>query len=130
MSRERPRVLLVDDDATITEITAFRLKLLGYEVHCAQNGEEAFAAIEQELPDAIVLEMRLPGMDGCEVATRLSNDEKTTDIPIIAFTSETDPVEMKRAYAAGAEEYVVKPYDPAVLQRKLEKLLEGVDSSN
>jgi CheY-like chemotaxis protein len=123
MSQERPRVLLVDDDTTVAEITAYRLELLGYSVQAANTGEAALQAIENERPDAVVVDLQLPGMDGIEVTTRLSNDERTSGIPVIAFSSDADLATVQKAFGAGARDYVVKPYDPVVLERKLEKLL-------
>ena len=123
MSRERPVVLLVEDDPVTADITAYRLELLGYRVQFASSAEEAWTLVEQEVPDAVVLEMLMPGMNGFELSTRLKNDERTSGVPIIAFSSEADLAHVKRAYAAGARDYVVKPYDPVVLEQKLERLL-------
>jgi CheY-like chemotaxis protein len=123
MSSERPRVLLVDDDATVAEITAYRLELLGYSVQATNSGEAALQAIEQQKPDAVVLDLKLPGIDGIEVTSRLSNDERTSRIPVIAFSSDADLATVQKAFGAGAKDYVVKPYDPVVLEQKLEKLI-------
>ncbi len=130
MKHARRRVLLVDMDETVATITKFRLELLGYRVQHVATGEEAFAAIASERPDAIVLEMFIPGLDGFEVTSRLHNDEHTSDIPIIAFSSDADLAHVQRAFQAGAKEFVVKPFDPIVLERKLEQLLAQAPALN
>ena len=130
MALTRRRVLLVDKDETVATITKFRLELLGYRVEHVASGDEAVAAVACERPDAIVLEMFMPGLDGFEVTSRLHNDERTSDIPIIAFSSDADLGHVQRAFQAGAKEFVVKPFDPIVLERKLEQLLAGKPALN
>lgn len=130
MSPDQRKVLLVENDRTVAEITKFRLELLGYRVHFVDSADAVFAAVESDRPDAIVMELQIAGMDGFELSTRLRNDERTSGIPIVAFSSNADLGHVQRAFAAGATEYVVKPYDPVVLERKLDKLLSVKHSQN
>jgi len=123
MPQEAAQILLVEEDRTLADITAFRLELLGYMVRCAHSAEEALDALDHELPDVIILDLYLPGMDGLELTNRLSNDHRTCGIPVMAFSSDSDLGKVQRAYAAGVKDYLLTPYDPAVLERKLEKLL-------
>lgn len=128
MRRETPSILLVEEEPTLAELTAFRLELLGYIVTCVHSAEEALAAVDRQRPDVIVLDLFLPGIDGLELANRLSNDPRTSDIPLMAFSADGDLSRVQRAYAAGVKEYLLVPYDPAVLEQKLEKLLAGVNA--
>ena len=123
MPPEAAQILLIEEDRTLADITAFRLELLGYTVRCAHSAEEALEALERELPEVIILDLYLPGMDGLELTNRLSNDHRTCDIPVMAFSSDSDLGKVQRAYAAGVKDFLLTPYDPAVLERKLEKLL-------
>ncbi len=123
MSLETPNIMLVEEDEILADLTSFRLELLGYRVDIRRNAEAALDAIHQSPPDLIVLDLYLPGMDGVELINRLKMDEATAGIPIMAFSIESDLDVVTRAHAAGADDYLVTPYDPAVLQEKIAALL-------
>jgi CheY-like chemotaxis protein len=115
-------ILFVEEDATLLEITAFRLELLGYEVVRQQSAERALEWLRQQLPTLIIVDHVLPGMDGIEFINRLSNDIRTSDIPVMFLSTNADLEDVQRAYNAGADEYLVIPYDPIVLESKVERL--------
>ena len=123
MRTDTPRVLLIEEEPTLAEIKAFRLELLGYQVTCANSAAETTEKLAEDLPDAILLGLSLSGMDGIELANRISNDERTHGVPIMALSSDADLSKVQRAFAAGAKEFLVTPYDPSVLENKLERLL-------
>ena len=123
MPTDTPRILLIEEEPTLAEITAFRLELLGYQVECAATAQDVMAKLNQNLPNAILLGLSLSGMDGIELANRVSNDERTHNIPIMVLSSDADLTKVQRAFAAGAKEFLVTPYDPSVLEGKLERLL-------
>jgi CheY-like chemotaxis protein len=123
MTSDAAMVLLVEKDAITAEITAYRLELLGYRVRSANSADELLAVIEEEVPAAIVLDMQMHGVNGLELSARLKSAERTANVPIVAFSDDADLALVKRAYAAGAREFVVKPYDPVILEQKLERLL-------
>ncbi len=123
MPTDMPRVLLIEEEPTLAEITAFRLELLGYQVDCAATPLEVTAKLDAALPNAILLGLSLSGMDGIDLANRISNDERTHNIPIMALSAEADLTKVQRAFAAGAKEFLVTPYDPSVLEGKLERML-------
>ena len=123
MSNRAPRVLLIEEDGVLAEVTGFRLDLLGFSVETVVSAEAAFAFLDRELPDAIILDPVLPGMDGIELTNRLSNDPRTSRIPIMVVSTNADLNEVQRAHAAGAKDYLVIPYDPIMLEQKLEALL-------
>lgn len=120
--KKRKRILLLEAEPILAEITAFRLELLGYQVDRASSANEAFDAIDQQRPDLIMVDMLLPGSNGYDVIDRLSNDERTTGIPVMALSSNADLDEVQRAFLCGAKDYLVIPYDPVVLEEKLEKM--------
>ena len=92
----------------------------GYEITEAENGEEALAAIENERPDLILMDIQLPIMDGYTATRRIKDNPALRSIPIIAITSY---VEEQRAQAAGCDEYVPEPYSPRQLLAKINQYL-------
>jgi CheY-like chemotaxis protein len=122
MPEHSPQILLVEEDRTLLEITAFRLELLGYGVVTQQSAERALEWLREHLPTLIIVDQVLPGMDGVEFINRLSNDTRTSEIPIMFLSANADLEDVQRAYNAGADEYLVIPYDPLVLEAKVERL--------
>jgi CheY-like chemotaxis protein len=119
-------ILIVEEDATLLEITAFRLELLGYEVVKQQSAERALEWLRQQLPTLVIVDHVLPGMDGIEFINRLSNDTRTSDVPVMFLSTNADLEDVQRAYNAGADEYLVIPYDPMVLEAKVERLANAL----
>jgi CheY-like chemotaxis protein len=117
-----PVILFVEEDPTLLEITSFRLELLGYEVVKQQSAERALEWLREHLPTLIIVDHVLPGMDGIEFINRLSNDTRTSDVPVVFVSTNSDLEDVQRAYNAGADEYLVIPYDPMVLEAKVERL--------
>jgi len=122
MIRDSLQILLIEDDATLAEITSFRLELLGYEVASCSDPHEALDWLDKSLPDVILLDLALGGNEGFDLLNRLSNAPRTSDVPVMVFSTSADLSHVQRAYAAGAEEYLVTPYDPVNLEQKIEKL--------
>ena len=126
MSGQSPRILLIEGDRTLLEITAFRLELLGYELITVDTAERALEWLRDQLPTLVIVDYALPGIDGIEFINRLSNDTRTSEIPIIFLSTNGDLEDVQRAYNAGADEYLVIPYDPIVLESKVERLALAV----
>ena len=126
MTDESPQILLIEEDRTLLEITAFRLELLGYEVVKQESAEKALEWLRDRMPSLIIVDQFLPGMDGTELINRLSNDVRTSDIPIMFLSINSDLEDVQKAYNAGADEYLVIPYDPLVLESKVERLTSAV----
>ena len=96
-------------------------------IFSAPKLHEALAKVRQGYgPDAIIMDTVLPESDGIELTNLLANDPATSKIPIMILSSNADLNEVQRAYAAGAKDYLVIPYNPTVLEQKLGKLLEDV----
>jgi CheY-like chemotaxis protein len=126
MSRQTPQILLVVEEPLLAEITAFRLELLGYEVTTQQSAELALEWLCDHLPAVLIVDQVLPGMDGMELVNRLSDDVRTSEIPVVMLSTNADLEEVQRAYNAGADEYLVIPYDPLVMEAKVERLVSAL----
>jgi CheY-like chemotaxis protein len=126
MSRPTTQILLVAEEPLLLEITAFRLELLGYEVVTQQSAERALDWMKERLPTLIIVDQMLPGMDGTEFINRLSNDLRTNEVPVIFLSTNADLEDVQRAYNAGADDYLVIPYDPVVLESKVERLANAL----
>ena len=121
-------ILLIEGDPTLLEITAFRLELLGYQVESMDSAEQAIKRLGETLPNLVIVDHVLPGMDGIEFINRLSNDTRTSNIPIMFLSSNGDLDDVQKAYNAGADEYLVIPYDPMVLESKVERLTSAAET--
>jgi CheY-like chemotaxis protein len=115
-SQSRRRVLLVEDDATSAQLMRTYLIQAGYDVTVARTGEAALTAAAQYRPDAILLDVLLPGMDGWEVIRQLKTDERLCDVPVFLVTVLD---ERRTGIALGATEYFVKPVDHDALLAQL-----------
>ena len=123
MSYERPRLLLLQRDKETSAIIGYRLQLLGYDVECLSSGEEVSTSIERSIPHLVILEKRLPGIDGLEVSTRLRSDKRTAKVPILLCSQDSSNDSVRSAFLAGANDYLLMPFDPATLESKVEALL-------
>jgi len=117
------KILVVDDEERVRDMIGFRLGLFGYEVLKAANGQEALEIARQERPDLVLLDITMPELDGFQVCSRLKQDEATENIPVIMLTARAEAEDVRRALESGASDYIVKPYDPAVLQEKVSRNL-------
>ena len=123
MAADALQLMLVEEDETLADITAFRLELLGYGVLQVRSADEVLPLLQEQIPDLIILDLALSGTDGFELTDQIRNDKRTTGIPVLAFSSSADLEDVQRAYAAGVSDFLVTPYDPLVLEHKLEQLL-------
>jgi len=126
MTDPTPQILLVEEDPILLEVTAFRLELLGYGIVEQQSAEAALEWLRDHSPTLIIVDHILPGMDGIEFINRLSNDTRTSEIPIMMLSTRSDLEDVQKAYNAGADDYLVIPYDPIVLESKIERLATAV----
>ena len=115
-----PRILLIEDDAHVREGLEIALRHLGHEVHTAADGETGVASVERSVPDAVVLDVMLPGADGFEVCRRL---RVFSNVPIVMLTARSDDLDVVAGLEAGADDYLVKPVQPRVLEAKLKAVL-------
>ncbi len=120
------RILVVDDEPDILRVLVYHLSREGYRVSTAVNGPGALSAAERELPELIVLDLMLPGMDGYEVLTALRGQERTAQIPVILLTARRDEDERIRGFEVGADDYITKPFSARELVLRVEALLRRV----
>ena len=117
------RILAVDDDAVNRKVVSVTLSKAGYEVLTAQNGPEALEQVDDIQPNLIILDVMMPGMDGYQVCRRLRLKPSFARLPIMMLTA-NDTLEQKiKGFEAGADDYMVKPFQPAELQARVQALL-------
>lgn len=117
------RILCVEDDLNLQKSLSFILWREGYEVLCAQTGEEALGLARREKLDLILLDLVLPGIDGHKVCSVLKKDPNTSDILIIMVTAKKRMEDIVAGLKAYADDYVTKPFEPQVLLARIEALL-------
>ena len=114
-----PLVLVVDDSVTVRKVTSRLLERNGMNVITAKDGVDAMSVLEEHTPDLMLLDIEMPRMDGFEVATRVRNDPRLKDLPIIMITSRTGQKHQNRAMAIGVNDYLGKPYQESVLLERI-----------
>ena len=119
----KKKILIVDDEPENIFIVKDRLEANNFEVITAVDGEEGLKKAE-EIPDAILLDVMMPVMDGYEVARKIQADEKTKNIPIVMFTARGEPQAVEKAFERGVTDYIVKPINPAVLMEKIRNVIK------
>lgn len=119
----KKKILLVDDERDIVTLVTPRLVANKYDVVTAFDGEEALAKVKEEKPDLIILDVMLPKMDGYKVCNLLKTDSKYKKIPIIMFTARAQDNNIKVGKDSGADAYVIKPFDSAILIEQIKKLI-------
>lgn len=122
-AEEKPAVLAVDDDATTTAIVRAVLTRSGMACHVATDGRQALKSARALKPSAIVLDVNMPYIDGFEVLSTLRNDPETASIPIVMLTSVQQESDIVRGFGLGADDYVVKPFNPMELLARIKRLV-------
>jgi two-component system alkaline phosphatase synthesis response regulator PhoP len=119
----KAKILVVEDEEDILELLRYNLAKEGYEVTCVTSGEEGLGVAKSKLPDLIVLDLMLPGMDGLEVCRLLRADSKTRHIPIVILTARSDEADIVTGLELGADDYVTKPFSPRILIARVRAVL-------
>lgn len=127
------RVLVVEDESAIAELITLNLHHAGYEVQLAANSQAAQCAIDEELPDLVVLDWMLPGESGIQLAQRWRRDARTRGLPIVMLTARSDERDVVLGLDSGADDYLTKPFSTtellarirAVLRRKAPQALDA-----
>ena len=117
------RILVIEDQEDNRQIVRDLMTASGYELIEATTGEEGLEAAARERPDLILMDIQLPGIDGYEVTRRIKANPQLQKIPIIAVTSYALSGDDKKAFAAGCDGYVTKPYSPRLLLAKIREYL-------
>lgn len=117
------KILVVEDEKDILELIAFNLECNGYTVCKASNGEDGLVTARNEMPDLILLDIMMPGIDGFDVCRTLKQDQKTRTIPIIMLTARGEDTDIVSGLELGAEDYVTKPFSPKILIARIRTVL-------
>ncbi len=130
MADKKWNVYVVDDTQENIQVVGNMLKQEGINISIARNGEQALAGIMKRLPDLILLDVTMPGMDGYEVCERLKANEATKEIPVIFLTGRTNTEDILKGFKVGAVDYVLKPFNSAELLSRVHTHLELKDSKD
>jgi CheY-like chemotaxis protein len=120
----RPTVLVVDDDEAAADVLCVRLAKQGFVTTTVDSGQAAINHAQEHQPDLILLDLRLPDVDGFEVCERLADEATTTGIPVIILSGMEHPDILRKSRSAGCRFYVRKPYDPNALLALIEHALD------
>jgi DNA-binding response OmpR family regulator len=117
------KILIIDDDLDTLRLVGLMLQKQGYQIVAASSGSQGLELAVSELPDLILLDVMMPGMDGYEVARRLRSSDQTVNIPIMMFTAKSQLDDKVTGFEAGADDYLTKPTHPTELQAHVKALL-------
>ncbi len=124
-SRERRRILIVDDEARVRQFVRMNLELEGFEVFEASNGPEALEKVKELLPDLVILDVMMPELDGFETLAMI---REVSSVPVIMLTVRADEADKVRGLELGADDYVTKPFSPRELISRIKAVLRRVDT--
>ena len=116
-------IVVVDDDADILGLLEYKLTAAGHQVTAEADGEAGLAAIHEVKPDLVVLDWMMPRMTGIEVCLELRKDPELADVPVLFLTAKAQESDVQRGFAAGGNDYVVKPFSPRELAARIDALL-------
>jgi len=119
----RKKILVVEDQESLLKLESILLTSRGFEVRGVTDGQAALDALEDELPDLILLDIMLPDMDGFEICRRVKGNERTSQIPVIMVTARKSRMDLQLSQEAGADDYITKPFKSAMLIETIQKYL-------
>jgi two-component system, OmpR family, alkaline phosphatase synthesis response regulator PhoP len=126
---EKHKILIVDDEPDILEFMQYNLEKEGFEVFMASSGKQALEVAKRELPDLIMLDVMMPGMDGIETCRELRNDPRLRDTIIAFLTARNEDYSQIAGFESGADDYIAKPIKPRVLISRIKALLKRTGQS-
>jgi two-component system phosphate regulon response regulator PhoB len=118
------RVLIVDDDAFIRELILMKLRNAGFDAHAETDGEAALAAAIADPPDVILADWMMPRLTGPELCARLRERPETVNVPILLITAKAQDADIQRGFAAGADDYILKPFSPRELVARVQAVID------
>jgi len=117
------KILIAEDEPDIRDLVAFTLRFAGYEVVTASNGEDAVILAPKEVPDLILMDVRMPRMTGYDACRLIKTEERLRDIPVVFLSAKGQESEIQTGLGAGAEEYLLKPFAPDQLIDRVRSIL-------
>ncbi len=130
MAEPKSKILIVEDDLDVAEMLNAYFRVQGYEVYTVNWGEDGVLSSQTVHPDLVILDIRLPDIDGYEVARRLRSDRRTQDIPIIFLTEKRERADRLQGLELGADDYITKPFDVQELRLRVRNALKRVSQGS
>ena len=124
---KKSKIVVIEDEVDILEVINYNLSKEGFDVCSALDGEEGLALIKKEVPDLVLLDLMLPGLDGIEICRKLKTDYSTRSIPIIMVTAKGEESDIVLGLGMGADDYMVKPFRPRELIARIRSVLRRGD---
>lgn len=124
---KKTKIAVIEDEVDIFEVINYNLSKEGFDVCSALDGEEGLALIKKEVPDLVLLDLMLPGLDGIEICRKLKTDYSTRSIPIIMVTAKGEESDIVLGLGMGADDYMVKPFRPRELIARIRSVLRRGD---
>jgi len=124
----RETILVVEDEEDLLELARYNLAREGYQVIAVGSGEEALDAARTRLPDVVLLDLMLPGINGLDVCRLLKGDARTRHVPVIMVTARGEDADVVLGLELGADDYVIKPFSPRVLVARVRVALRRADN--
>jgi len=116
-------VLVVDDDPDVCDLVTYKLEQSGFDVRRASDGDAALREVAKKVPDLVLLDVMMPGVSGLEVLERWRSNETTAGMPVIMLTAKAQENDVERGFELGADDYVIKPFSPRELVRRVTAVL-------
>lgn len=120
---DKKTIMIVDDSRTIAWIVRETLERQGYNVRCAYSGQESLEWLDRQTIDLVILDVMMPNMDGLEVLAKIKGSPKTSLIPVIMLTVNSDHDDVLKGYRLGADYYIIKPFKQTELLHGIELVL-------
>ena len=130
MAEVKSKILIVEDDLDVAEMLNAYFRVQGYEVFTVNWGEDGVRAAQTVMPDLMILDIRLPDIDGFEVARRVRSDRRTHEIPIIFLTEKREREDRLQGFEVGADDYITKPFDVQELRLRVRNALKRVSQGS
>ncbi|MBI5058763.1 response regulator [candidate division KSB1 bacterium] len=124
----KAKILVVDDEEDILELLRYNLSREGHQVVTATSGEQALKIVNDSSPDAVILDLMLPGVDGLDLCRTLKSNVETVNIPIIMLTAKDGEADIVTGLELGADDYITKPFSPRVVLARLKAVLRRASS--
>ena len=120
------KILIAEDEKDIRDLVTFLLQFAGHEVVATVNGEDAYETAKVEVPDLIMMDVRMPKMTGYEACIKMKQEEALKDIPVVFLSAKGQESEVATGLEAGATEYLIKPFSPDQLTEKVGSILKSI----
>lgn len=119
------RILIAEDEKDIRDLLTFLLQFAGHQVIATANGEEAYERAKVEVPDLIMMDVRMPKMTGYEACIKIKQEDHLKHIPVVFLSAKGQESEVETGLEAGAVEYLLKPFSPDQLTEKVNSILKA-----